>query len=116
MAGRWGEPDKVPSVLPGKDSSSTGYYYSNPVRAGLSDGRLVPPPSHIFSTLVDLARTGELWRHMAATLLRVAAGFALGVAAGTVLGALTGYSALARRLLDCLLMFPQEPGVGSVAR
>jgi sulfonate transport system permease protein len=70
------------------------------VRAGLSDGRLVPPPSHIFTTLVDLARTGELWRHMAATLLRVAAGFALGVAAGTVLGALTGYSALARRLLD----------------
>jgi sulfonate transport system permease protein len=70
------------------------------VRKGLSDGRLVPPPSHIFNTLVDLARTGELGRHMAATLLRVAAGFGFGVASGTLLGALTGYSAMSRRLLD----------------
>jgi sulfonate transport system permease protein len=70
------------------------------VRAGLSDGRLVPPPSHIFKTLIDLARTGELWRHVEATLLRVAAGFALGVGAGTLLGALNGYSMQSRRLLD----------------
>jgi sulfonate transport system permease protein len=64
---------------------------------------LVPPPSHIFNTLVDLARTGELWRHVTATLLRVAAGFALGVGAGTLFGALTGYSILSRRLLDPML-------------
>ena len=32
--------------------------------------------------------------------MRVAAGFGLGVAAGTLLGAISGYSALARRLLD----------------
>ena len=49
---------------------------------------------------VDLARTGELQRHTAATVLRVAAGFGLGVAAGTLLGAIAGYSALARRLVD----------------
>ncbi len=70
------------------------------VRAGLSDGRLVPPPSRIFDTLLDLARTGELQRHTVATVLRVAAGFGLGVAAGTLLGAIAGYSALARRLVD----------------
>jgi sulfonate transport system permease protein len=70
------------------------------VRAGLSDGRLVPPPSRIFDTLLDLARTGELQRHTAATVLRVAAGFGLGVAAGTLLGAIAGYSALVRRLVD----------------
>ncbi len=35
-----------------------------------------------------------------ATLLRVAAGFGIGVVAGTLLGAITGYSALVRRLLD----------------
>jgi len=34
------------------------------------------------------------------TVSRVAAGFAFGVAAGTILGAITGYSALTRRLLD----------------
>jgi sulfonate transport system permease protein len=70
------------------------------VWAGLSDGRLVPPPSRIFETGLDLARTGELQRHMVATVLRVAAGFGLGVAAGTLLGAIAGYSALARRLVD----------------
>jgi sulfonate transport system permease protein len=70
------------------------------VHFGLSDGRLVPPPSVIFSTLWELAQTGELWRHAQATVLRVAAGFALGVAAGTVVGAVTGYSPLLRRLLD----------------
>jgi sulfonate transport system permease protein len=70
------------------------------VRAGLSDGRLVPPPSRIFDTLLDLARTGELQRHTVATVLRVAAGFGLGVAAGTLLGAIAGYSALVRRLVD----------------
>ena len=70
------------------------------VRAGLSDGRLVPPPSRIWATLVELAAAGELQRHIAVTVGRVAAGFAFGVAAGTLLGAITGYSALTRRLLD----------------
>ncbi len=70
------------------------------VRLGLSDGRLVPPPSTIYETLADLARTGELQRHVAATLLRVAAGFAMGTAAGTVLGAIAGYSGVVRGLID----------------
>lgn len=70
------------------------------VAAGWSNGRLVPPPSTIISTIAELARSGELFRHMATTLERVGAGFALGVAAGTVLGAISGYWELARRLLD----------------
>ena len=70
------------------------------VRLGLSNGRLVPPPSRIFATIVELARSGELARHILATLSRVLAGFGLGVIAGTVLGAVSGYWDLARRLLD----------------
>ena len=70
------------------------------VRLGVSDGRLVPPPSVIFNTLAELARAGELQRHAIATISRVAAGFGLGVAAGTLLGAITGYSALIYRVLD----------------
>jgi sulfonate transport system permease protein len=70
------------------------------VRAGLSDGRLVPPPSRIWATLAELAATGELQRHVGVTVARVAAGFGFGVAAGTLAGAITGYSALTRRLLD----------------
>lgn len=70
------------------------------VAAGLSDGRLVPPPSVIFNTLWELAGTGELWKHTFATVGRVAAGFALGVIAGTLLGAICGSSVLSRQLLD----------------
>jgi sulfonate transport system permease protein len=70
------------------------------VRLGYSDGRLVPPPSRIWATLVELAAAGELQRHVAVTVARVAAGFGFGVVAGTLAGAITGYSQITRRLLD----------------
>jgi len=70
------------------------------VSLGFATGRLMPPPSRVFSTLWDLARSGELWVHVAATMSRVLGGFAIGAVAGTVLGALTGASDFARRLLD----------------
>jgi sulfonate transport system permease protein len=70
------------------------------VRIGLSNGRLVPPPSVIFNTFAELAHTGELQTHALATLTRVAAGFVCGVTAGTIFGAITGYSALTHRILD----------------
>ena len=70
------------------------------VRAGWASGRLVPPPSVIFDTFVELWQAGELQRHIAVTTGRVAAGFGIGVVAGTLGGAICSYSALLRRLLD----------------
>ncbi|WP_245508776.1 ABC transporter permease [Bradyrhizobium zhanjiangense] len=70
------------------------------VWSGWSNGRLVPPPSRVFATITELARSGELVRHITATLWRVGVGFAFGVVAGTLLGAISGYWSLARRLLD----------------
>lgn len=70
------------------------------VHAHLSEGRLVPPPSRILSTLRSLASTGELWTHAGATLWRVLAGFAIGAAAGILVGALSGAVETIRRLLD----------------
>src|SRR4030088_957044 len=67
---------------------------------GWSNGRLVPPPTKIFATILELARSGELSRHILATLTRVVAGFGLGVIAGTLVGAVSGYWGLARQLLD----------------
>src|SRR5262245_13528515 len=64
------------------------------VRMGLSNGRLVPPPSVIFNTFAELWQTGELQLHTLATLWRVAAGFACGVIGGTIFGAVAGYSGL----------------------
>src|SRR6476661_3373972 len=51
------------------------------VWSGWSNGRLVPPPSRVFATFAELARSGELVRHIAATLWRVGLGFAFGVIA-----------------------------------
>ena len=70
------------------------------VRSGWSNGRLVPPPSRVFETIMDLARSGELSRHVLTTLWRVGAGFGLGVVAGTLLGAICGYWDVARRIFD----------------
>jgi sulfonate transport system permease protein len=70
------------------------------VRLGLSDGRLVPPPSRIYQEFAELAQSGELLRHVIATLLRVTVGFGFGTVAGTLLGAIAGYSALVRRVID----------------
>ncbi|MGB7256400.1 MAG: ABC transporter permease [Xanthobacteraceae bacterium] len=70
------------------------------VRMGWASGRLAPPPSVVFATFVDLARTGDLQRNTLVTLVRVAAGFGIGVAAATIIGAAAGYSSIVRRLLD----------------
>ncbi|MCM2398117.1 ABC transporter permease [Rhizobium sp. S95] len=68
--------------------------------AGWLNARLMPPPSRTFATLWFLTETGELYRHIAATTLRVLIGFAVGAAAATMAGALVGYFATLRRLLD----------------
>ena len=93
--GRWSRP-ALGLVLP----VALAVFWEAAVRLGFSEGRLVPPPSVIFQALLDLARSGELWRHTLATVLRVAAGFGIGVVGGTLVGAVTGYSATANRLLD----------------
>jgi sulfonate transport system permease protein len=70
------------------------------VRSGFSNGRLMPPPSKVGATLWELAVSGELATHAAATLLRVGAGFGLGALAGTVLGAMSGALVSVRRFID----------------
>ena len=60
----------------------------------------LPAPSAVIDEMVGLAKTGELWQHLAATGERVLWGFLSGAAAATLLGALTGYSRVARQVLD----------------
>lgn len=70
------------------------------VDAGLASGRLLPPPSRIGRTLLDLAASGDLWMHVQATLARVGLGFLCGALAGIVVGALVATLPLLRWLLD----------------
>lgn len=95
------KPRVPPSILTGLlVPLIVGLAWEAAVRAGIADGRLVPPPSQIAATIWELAKTGELAHHISATLLRVLSGFAVGTVAGTLVGAVAGYSLLARQLLD----------------
>ena len=77
-----------------------GVVWETAARLGWIEARLLPPPSTVAATLLELWRTGDLAHHITATLWRVAAGFGLGLVLATLAGALTGFSARARRLLD----------------
>lgn len=57
---------------------------------GMDDASVLPTPSEVWRVAVTEAATGELWFHMAATLGRVAAAFALAMGIGTALGILLG--------------------------
>jgi sulfonate transport system permease protein len=72
-------------------------------RLGWVRPTLLPPPSTVLATVIDLAERGDLWTHVQVTLIRVLLGFLLGAVAATFFGALTGYSRLWRRLLDPML-------------
>jgi sulfonate transport system permease protein len=60
------------------------------VRAGWIPAHLLPAPTAVFTTLHDLAATGALGQHVAASGIRLAAGFAIGAVAGVALGLATG--------------------------
>jgi ABC-type nitrate/sulfonate/bicarbonate transport system permease component len=59
-------------------------------RTGMIDTRFFPAPSSIFKALVTLAGTGELWRHMSASLQRLALGFLVGGIPALILGIIMG--------------------------
>ena len=68
---------------------------------GYSNGRLVPPPTAVFATIMELARAAANSRGTSPRRCRASPpASAFGVVAGTVLGAISGYWDLARRLLD----------------
>lgn len=61
------------------------------VRLNLLDYRFFPPPSTVMQSFVQMASSGELWRHLSISLWRVLAGFALGVLPAIGLGLLMGW-------------------------
>lgn len=56
-------------------------------RIGLVDRHFVPPLSEVLGAWWDLLRSGELWTHLSASLVRSGAGFGLAVAIAVPLGA-----------------------------
>lgn len=69
------------------------------VRYGLISSNMLPAPSAIVGTIIDLAHQG-LAAHIVASTLRVAAGFVFGASAALLLGAAVGLSRRAESILD----------------
>jgi NitT/TauT family transport system permease protein len=63
---------------------------------GLLDPIFMPPPSAVFDALDAMARSGELVRHLGASLTRIGAGWAIGTAAGLAIGSAMALLTLAR--------------------
>ena len=72
-------------------------------RVGVFPANLLPAPSSVIATILNLAFSGELFRHIGITLYRVFLGFIIGSFVATIFGALTGYSRAIHQLLDPLI-------------
>jgi ABC-type nitrate/sulfonate/bicarbonate transport system permease component len=64
---------------------------------------LVPPPTVVGLTALEMVQNGELFVHAAISLRRILLGFALGSTLGVLIGALAARSALVRDLVQPLL-------------
>ncbi|RID92483.1 ABC transporter permease [Gemmobacter lutimaris] len=74
--------------------------------------RILPAPPEVAVVLWEEARSGRLWHHMTATLVRVALAFVLSMALGTVLGVALGRMPRLNRWLDpWVLIFLNLPAL-----
>jgi sulfonate transport system permease protein len=69
-------------------------------QAGSLSPQVLPAPSKVIRTAYKLATTGTLLNDLGVSLLRAAAGFALGSAVGGALGILVGFSRIAEAVID----------------
>ncbi|WP_343743173.1 ABC transporter permease subunit [Herbaspirillum huttiense] len=69
-------------------------------RADVLSPQVLPAPSKVLQTALNLIAQGRLLSDLGASLLRAAAGFAIGGSIGFVLGTLVGFSRLAEALVD----------------
>ncbi len=65
-------------------------------RSGVISPIALPAPSQAFAALMDLLRTGMLWKNLGASLYRLVVGWTLGSLCGIAVGLLIGLFSLAR--------------------
>jgi NitT/TauT family transport system permease protein len=61
---------------------------------------LIPPPVVVFETMIPMAKSGEIFRHVAISLARVGVGFVTGCALAILLGVIMGRVKIVNDLLD----------------
>jgi ABC-type nitrate/sulfonate/bicarbonate transport system permease component len=72
---------------------------------GVFDRRILPPPTTVAVTLVEMIQTGELLRDCIASLLRVGIGSAIAVFLGVSIGIATGASKLVSEVISPIIDF-----------
>jgi NitT/TauT family transport system permease protein len=60
------------------------------VQVGILDKRFFPAPSSIVGTFTNLVTSGELWKHLTASISRILIGFAMGAIPALLLGITMG--------------------------
>jgi NitT/TauT family transport system permease protein/sulfonate transport system permease protein len=60
--------------------------------SGRVDPIMLTPPAEVFRSAVALAKTGELYAHVRASILRIVTGYALGCVSGIAAGVMLGRS------------------------
>lgn len=70
------------------------------VRLGWVSAHLLPPPSELVVTLLDLGQSGALLGHIGISSLRVVIGFAIGAGLALLIGSAVGLSRRVEALLD----------------
>ena len=73
------------------------------VRLGVVDARFFPAPSSVAATLWSMARSGELWLHTEASLIRLFWGFLVGGIPALGLGIAMGLSPALRAIVEPLI-------------
>ena len=64
---------------------------------------IMPAPSKILSTFISLVKSGQLWKNLSISLIRVLKGYAIAACLGIVLGILIGLFQHLNRLTDLLI-------------
>lgn len=72
-------------------------------RAGVVRPSILPAPSVIGLTMLDMAQTGEIFRHLAISIFRVLQGFVLGALLGIICGFLVGLSKMVEKAFALII-------------
>jgi ABC-type nitrate/sulfonate/bicarbonate transport system permease component len=67
--------------------------------------KLVPPPWEVLGTMIDMAKSGELWEHVAISMKRILIGYFWGNVIGIPVGLLMGRIFWFRGIMDPIIGF-----------
>ncbi|HLH24685.1 MAG TPA: ABC transporter permease [Chloroflexota bacterium] len=73
------------------------------VQVGVLDKRFFPAPSSIVGTFTTLVTSGELWKHLTASVTRIVIGFAMGAIPALLLGITMGLSRWVRAFFSPMI-------------